>query len=47
MRNLWILAIAIALVIDVALAMQLFSKQEKKLNTPASQVKPLKNRLDK
>jgi hypothetical protein len=47
MRNLWILAIAIALVIDVALAVQLFSMQEKKLNTPASQVKPLKNRLDK
>jgi len=47
MRNLWILAIAIALVIDVALAVQLFNLQEKKLKTPASQVKPLKNRLDK
>lgn len=46
MRIFWVLVIAIALVIDVALIVQLVSLLTLKMNTPATPVKTLKHPLN-
>jgi hypothetical protein len=47
MRIFWILIIAIALVADIALVVQLFSSNTKKLSSPTAPIKTLKNQQTK
>jgi hypothetical protein len=47
MRIFWILTIAIALVADIALVVQLYSLNTKKLSSPGAPIKTLKNQQTK